>query len=130
MIYENDSVIGETRNITESGKQTIFLSTDSTYKIKTLNGFIHVPENEEYNPILLTNNISLTRYHRLAEDSVAIVSPNIPQEMMEEGEAPEADETIIVEAEPEVETKEKTQAVENKKKPRTERLQKLEKRER
>jgi hypothetical protein len=50
--------------------------------------------------------------------------------MMEEGEAPEADETIIVEAEPEVETKEKTQAVENKKKPRTERLQKLEKRER
>jgi hypothetical protein len=66
----------------------------------------------------------------LAEDSVAIVSPNIPQEMMEEGEAPEADETIIVEAEPEVETKEKTQAVENKKKPRTERLQKLEKRER
>lgn len=130
VIYENDSVIGETRNITESGKQTIFLSTDSTYKIKTLNGFIHVPENEEYNPILLTNNISLTRYHRLAEDSVAIVSPNIPQEMMEEGEAPEADETIIVEAEPEVETKEKTQAVENKKKPRTERLQKLEKRER
>lgn len=130
IIYENDSVIGETRKITESGKQSIFLSTDSTYKIKMLNGFIHVPKDSERNPNILTNNISLTRYHRLPEDSLAIVAPNIPQEMMEEEEAPEADETIIVEAEPEVEQKERPQAVENKKRPRTERLQKVEKRER
>lgn len=129
VIYENNSVIGETRNITESGNQSIFLSTDSTYKIKMLNGFIHVPKDVETNTNVLANNISLTRYHRLPEDSLTIVSPNIPQEMMEEGEAPEADETIMVEAEPETKEKERPQAVENKKKPRTERLQKVEKRE-
>ena len=130
IIYDNDSVVGKTRRVTESGKQSIFLSTDSTYKIKTLNGFIHIPDDAEENPNILTSNISLTRYHRLSEDSLSVLAPNIPKEMMEEGEAPEGDETIIVESEPEPKEKERPQAVENKKKPRNERLQKVEKRER
>ena len=38
VIYDNDSVIGITKSITESGSQCIYLHTDSAYNIKSLNG--------------------------------------------------------------------------------------------
>ena len=64
VVYDNDSVIGLTKSITQSGPQSIQLATDSAFNIKTLNGFIYVPENQNKQPNILVHHISLTRYHQ------------------------------------------------------------------
>lgn len=64
VVYENDSVLAMTKVVNSSGPQSIYLHTDSAFKIKELNGFIHVPNapaNRE--PKAIAHNISLTRYH-------------------------------------------------------------------
>lgn len=77
VIYENDSVIGMTKSITESGPQSIYLHTDSAYNIKSLNGFVYVPQNQAKQPNILLHKINLTRYHMpeptdsLSTDSVS-----------------------------------------------------------
>ena len=63
VIYDNDSVIGITKSITESGSQSIYLHTDSAYNIKSLNGFVYVPQNQAKQPNILLHKINLTRYH-------------------------------------------------------------------
>ena len=63
VIYDNDSVIGITKSISESGSQSIYLHTDSAYNIKSLNGFVYVPQNQAKQPNILLHKINLTRYH-------------------------------------------------------------------
>ena len=65
VVYENDSVIGMTKSVTQSGLQSIYLHTDSAFNIKSLNGFIYVPEIQDKKPNILVHNISLTRYHKM-----------------------------------------------------------------
>ena len=67
VILDNDSVIGTTKTIETSGKHEIYLQTDSAYQIKTLNGFIYVPKQEDarLDPKVLAHHISLTRYHMM-----------------------------------------------------------------
>lgn len=71
IVYDNDSVVGTTKQVTESGRQTIYLYSDSLYQIKSLNGFVFVPNDTIKNPHILLHNISLTRYHRL-DDSLSV----------------------------------------------------------
>lgn len=78
VVYENDSVIGMTKSVTQSGPQSIYLHTDSTFNIKTLNGFIYVPENQDEKPNILVHHISLTRYH-LTEYTDSLSSDSIPK---------------------------------------------------
>ena len=78
VVYENDSVIGMTKSVTQSGPQSIYLHTDSTFNIKTLNGFIYVPENQDEKPNILVHHISLTRYH-LTESTDSLASDSIPK---------------------------------------------------
>ena len=78
VVYENDSVIGMTKSVTQSGPQSIYLHTDSTFNIKTLNGFIYVPENQDKKPNILVHHISLTRYH-LTESTDSLSSDSIPK---------------------------------------------------
>lgn len=81
VIYDNDSVIGMTKTITQSGPQNIYLHSDSTYKIKILNGFIYVPENQDKEPSIFVHKIHLTRYHTneptdsLSSDSISTLTP-------------------------------------------------------
>lgn len=82
VIYENDSVVGMTKMIDRSGPQSIYLHTDSAYKVKMLNGFIYVPDDTiASQPKVLVHNISLTRYHRPAPaDSLSVAEePQKPQ---------------------------------------------------
>lgn len=85
VIYENDSVIGMTKSITESGPQSIYLHTDSAYNIKALNGFIYVPENQTKQPNILLHKIDLTRYHMPEPtDSLSTDSVSTTQEIKKE----------------------------------------------
>ena len=85
VIYENDSVIGMTKSITESGSQSIYLHTDSAYNIKALNGFIYVPENQTKQPNILLHKIDLTRYHMPEPtDSLSTDSVSATQEIKKE----------------------------------------------
>ena len=85
VIYENDSVIGMTKSITESGPQSIYLHTDSAYNIKALNGFIYVPENQTKQPNILLHKIDLTRYHMPEpKDSLSTDSVSATQEIKKE----------------------------------------------
>jgi len=71
VIYQNDSVIGESRIIDKSGKQSVYLYTDSAYKIKALNGFFTVLSDSVQTPRVLVKDISLVRYHRSLSDSLS-----------------------------------------------------------
>ena len=85
VIYENDSVMGMTKSITESGPQSIYLHTDSAYNIKALNGFIYVPENQTKQPNILLHKIDLTRYHMPEPtDSLSTDSVSATQEIKKE----------------------------------------------
>ena len=64
VVYDNDSVAGEVKWITESGKYSIYLSNDSTCRMVAMNGFFYVPQDSLQEPMLLINNLELTRYHR------------------------------------------------------------------
>lgn len=64
VVYDNDSVLGMTKLVENSGPQSIYLHTDSAFKIKALNGFIQVADDTLANePKVLAHHISLTRYH-------------------------------------------------------------------
>ena len=80
VVYDNDSVIGMTKSITQSGPQSIYLHTDSMFNIKALNGFIYVPEKQDKKPNILVHNISLTRYHQI-ESTDSLSSDSIPNTM-------------------------------------------------
>lgn len=85
VIYENDSVIGMTKSITESGSQSIYLHTDSAYNIKSLNGFVYVPQNQAKQPNILLHKINLTRYHMPEPtDSLSTDSVSATQEIKKE----------------------------------------------
>lgn len=85
VVYENDSVIGMTKSITQSGPQDIYLHTDSAFNIKSLNGFIYVPENQEKEPNILLHKINLTRYHTTEPtDSLTTNSVHSNQEIKQE----------------------------------------------
>ena len=82
VVYENDSVIGMTKSITQSGPQCINLHSDFASDIKMLNGFIYVPENQSKKPNILVHNISLTRYHQ-TEPTDSLSSDSIPTTVKE-----------------------------------------------
>ena len=85
VIYENDSVIGMTKSITESGPQSIYLHTDSAYNIKSLNGFVYVPQKQAKQPNILLHKINLTRYHMPEPtDSLSTDSVSATQEIKKE----------------------------------------------
>ena len=71
--FDNDSVVGETRQISQSGRQSICLMPDSAYRMKMMNGFILVPNDSLQNPNILINNIKLMRYHQEQTDSTAVI---------------------------------------------------------
>lgn len=76
VVYENDSIVGETRQINQSGSQSIYLNTDSAYQIRELNGFIHVEKDSLHKPNVLVHNVSLMRYHVMNSDSVKLDKPS------------------------------------------------------
>ena len=85
VIYDNDSVIGITKSITESGSQSIYLHTDSAYNIKSLNGFVYVPQNQAKQPNILLHKINLTRYHMPEpKDSLSTDSISTTEEIKKE----------------------------------------------
>lgn len=89
IVYENDSIIGETRTLTQSGKQTLYLHTDSAYQIKSIHGFIHAEADSTASPSILISNLSLIRYHQM-NDSVT-VAPIMPQGKEETPQAKQAE---------------------------------------
>lgn len=68
--YDNDSVIGQSKQIVRSGMDSIYLHTDSTYQIKKINGFFYLSGDSLQKPNVLINDVSLTKYHA-PKDSIA-----------------------------------------------------------
>ena len=93
VIYENDSVIGMTKSITESGPQSIYLHTDSAYNIKSLNGFVYVPQNQAKQPYILLHKINLTRYH-MPEPTDSLSTDNVSATQEIKKESPKKQPSI------------------------------------
>lgn len=75
VLYTNDSIIGKVTPITQTGENELYLTTDSTYNIKSINGFIYVNGDSLQEPNVIIQNISLTKYHK-SEDSVKVTKNN------------------------------------------------------
>ena len=131
VIFDNDSVIGTTKTIETSGKHEIYLQTDSAYQIKTLNGFIYVPEQDATNldPKVLAHHIALTRYHMVeSTDTLATEQKEATEEVIEKRKLPTRSKDILKAEEKVVETvemeeAEEPQSVSEKKKPKKARMQ-------
>ena len=67
ILFDNDSVMGKTLTVNQSGSQTITLQPDSAYNLKSIHGFIYVYGDSIQKPNLLVNNIELMRYHAPAD---------------------------------------------------------------
>ena len=131
VMFENDSVIGTTKTIETSGKHEIYLHTDSTYQIKTLNGFIYVPEQEDakFDPKVLASHISLTRYHMVeSADTLSTEQKEATEEVIEKRKLPTRSKNLLQTEEKVVETvemeeAEEPQSVSEKRKPKKARMQ-------
>lgn len=63
--YENDSVTGKTIAMTQSGRHSLYIQSDSLNKIKDINGFIYVDKDSVHQtPNILISNVSLIKYHQ------------------------------------------------------------------
>ncbi|MCD8030105.1 MAG: DUF4296 domain-containing protein [Bacteroides sp.] len=60
--FRNDSILSGTKSILNSGMHHIRLVSDTLGEIREVNGFIYYP-GEEGIPMVLTDSISLMRYH-------------------------------------------------------------------
>ena len=61
--YDRDSVISEHRIVRQDGKQTITLQNDSLGELKSVQGFIYYPKQDDSTKFVLLDNISLIRLH-------------------------------------------------------------------
>ena len=98
VMLDNDSVIGTTKTIETSGKYEIYLETDSAYQIKTMNGFIYVPEQEnaKLDPKVLAHHISLTRYHMMeSTDSLSTEKKEETEEVIDTRKLPTRSKNLL-----------------------------------
>lgn len=125
VVYENDSITGMTKLIDESGLQSIYLHTDSAYKVKELNGFIYVPDDSiSSEPKILAHHISLTRYHMPAPIDSTSTTKEKTESPKESSKKSKAQEDIITLEEPKEEEFQSPQSAMEKRK---ERIQKRKK---
>lgn len=68
--FDNDSVAGSVREITHSGKQTLYIKPDSAYNIRRINGFIYLSGDSVTTPGVIVNDITLIRYHAPVDSTV------------------------------------------------------------
>ncbi len=61
--YNRDSVISEQRIVRQDGIQTITLQNDSLGDLKSVQGFIYYPKQDDSTKFVLLDNISLIRLH-------------------------------------------------------------------
>ncbi len=66
IVFTNDSIIGITKQIKESGFHQLTLQPDSAYEIRTVKGFVYLPKGKKTNSLLL-NRLKLMRYHNQAQ---------------------------------------------------------------
>ena len=137
--FENDSVIGTTKTIRTSGTHEIYLHTDSAYQIKTLNGFIYVPEQDNvmHDPKVLAHHISLTRYH-MVESTDTLSTENTekkkaPVDVIETRKLPTRSKNLLKTEEKvetvEMEEAEEPQSASEKRKPKNASMQKSDSKE-
>ncbi len=69
--FRNDSILSDTKSILHSGMHHIRLTSDTLGEIREVNGFIYYP-GEEGIPMVLTDSISLMRYHN--NDSIPAIA--------------------------------------------------------
>lgn len=70
IVYENDSIIGQTKKVLKSGIERIRLQSDTLGMIKEVKGFIYYPGGKQLK-MLLADRISLIRYRCTDTLSVA-----------------------------------------------------------
>ena len=86
ILYDNDSVIGQSKLITSSGMDSLYLHTDSAYNIKNINAFIYLMPDSTGISSLLVNGLSLTKYHapkdsaQVETDSISDMKPMMETE--------------------------------------------------
>lgn len=77
LVFDNDSVIGKTKEITRSGTYKLDLHTDSAYQLRNIHGFIYLHADSTQTPSLLINDLSLMRYHTTDEDPSTKEAPQL-----------------------------------------------------
>jgi hypothetical protein len=75
VIYENDSVSGEVKNVTRSGLKEIYIPQDSAYSIRAIHGFIYLPNSSKQADVLV-HDLTLMRYH-VPFDSTKLQRPKV-----------------------------------------------------
>lgn len=76
VLYNNDSVVGQSKVIEHSGMDSIYLYSDSAYQIKQINGFIYLLKDSVQNPDVIINELSLIKYH-LKVDSINAINDSL-----------------------------------------------------
>lgn len=76
ILYDNDSVIGQSKLIASSGMDSLYLYTDSAYNIKSINAFIYLMPDSSGISSMLVNELSLTKYHA-PKDSTQVVTDSL-----------------------------------------------------
>ena len=101
LVFDNDSVIGQSKLISQSGTDSIYLHTDSSYQIKNINGYVYLIEDSVHKPNLIVSGVSLMKYHALNDstkalrDSLAVNLPERPENKRAELKKPQLSRTQL-----------------------------------
>lgn len=79
--FENDSIISETKRVTESGIKRIRLQSDTLGAIKEVKGFIYYPRKKTPHT-LLTDGITLMRYH--SNDTLSVLNDSLKTDSLKQ----------------------------------------------
>lgn len=63
--FDNDSIQGLTRLISNSGRQRLYVRADSAFTIRSISGFVYYMDEKNPETSVLVDNIRLTRYHNM-----------------------------------------------------------------
>lgn len=83
VLFDNDSVVGRSKQIITSGMDSIYLHTDSAYNIQSIQGFIYLKADSSDVASLLVNELSMTKYH-MEKDSINGAHDSIPKPQLRE----------------------------------------------
>ena len=73
ILFENDSVVGNVKDITHSGVQALYIKPDSAFAVRSVNGFIYYMGDASENAQgLILSNLSLTRYHEPVDTTMIV----------------------------------------------------------
>lgn len=97
LVFKNDSVLKETKQVVKNGEQTITLQGDSLGELREIRGTIYYQGQKSFTPALVVDRLSLMRYHQSEKQVKSLAEEKAKRDSLQK-------DTVIVPVTPTMDT--------------------------